>query len=133
MAETATATATADRPDEATLARLRALAHLLDDAFRIPGTSVRFGLDPVVGVLPVAGDGVTTLLSLYVILEGIRLGAPAGLVAKMVAVLAVDAVVGSIPLIGPLFDARWKANAWNVRLLVDHLEARRPAADAARR
>lgn len=119
------APATADGPvDEAVLARLQTLAYVLDDAFRIPGTNVRFGLDPVVGVLPVGGDAVTTLLSLYVVLEGVRAGAPPGLVARMVAILVVDAVVGSIPLVGPLFDARWKANARNVELLVEHLETR---------
>lgn len=99
------------------------MSRLLDDAVRIPGTDVRVGLDPVLGILPVVGDSVAGLLSAYIIFEGYRADAPATLLAKMVALVAVDTVVGSIPVLGPVFDTFWKANTWNVDMLASHLES----------
>jgi hypothetical protein len=95
----------------------RALAHLLDDSVRIPGLGVRFGLDAVIGLVPGLGDLAGAILSGYVVLLGARLGAPKSVVLRMLGNVAVETVVGSIPLLGDLFDVGWKANLRNVALL----------------
>lgn len=102
---------------DSSLERVQNLSRLLDNAVRVPGTNYRIGLDPLVGLLPVVGDVPTTVASAYVVLEAARLGAPRETIARMVVNLGIDAVLGSIPLVGDLFDAVWKANARNVRLL----------------
>lgn len=106
------------------LARSRAVATLMDDAVRVPGTSVRVGIDPIVGVLPVAGDLLMALLSLYIVVEGLRLGVGARTAFRMVVNVALDVVVGSVPFVGDLFDAVWKANQRNVALIERHVEYR---------
>lgn len=111
---------------EASVRRARRVARLLDDAVRVPGTDFRIGLDPILSVLPVAGDTVGLAISLYVVLEAINARAPPSLLARMVAVIVVDATVGSIPVLGTLFDAVWKANTWNVAALERHVRDRRP-------
>lgn len=108
--------------DHPALARIRKVSHLLDESIRVPGTSIRFGLDPILGILPVVGDSVSSLISLYIIAEGYRADAPQQLLAKMIALAAVDFFVGSIPVVGPVFDAFWKSNTWSVGLLESHLE-----------
>ena len=113
-----------DHPD-AVIARLRAVSFWLDEAFEVPGTNHRIGLDPLLGLLPVVGDAPTTAVSAYVVAEAVALGVPRETLARMLATLALDATVGSIPVIGTLFDAVWKANARNVALL----EARTAAVD----
>ena len=110
--------------DRAMLKRIRVVSHALDDAFRVPGTNIRFGLDPVLGVLPGVGDSVASLVSLYIIAEGYRAGLPRSTLLKMLALVSVDTVVGSVPVLGTLFDAVWKANKWNVNTLESHLERR---------
>lgn len=122
MSELASATA-GGAGEPAAIRRVRIVAYLLDDAIRVPGTNYRVGLDPLVGVVPGLGDAATTLVSLYIVLEAVLADAPPRVLARMVAVVAVDAVFGSIPLVGTLFDAVWKANARNARLLADHLDA----------
>lgn len=116
---------------EATLDRLDRLSYLLDNSIRIPGTERRIGIDPLVGLIPVVGDLPTTGISAYIVLEAIRLGVPRATVARMLFNLAVDATVGSIPVVGDAFDAVWKANARNVALLESRLD--RPASGADRR
>ena len=110
-------------PAHPALPRLRALSKLLDSSLRVPGTNFRVGLDPLLGILPVAGDLVSSILSLYIIAEGYRAGASWSVLATIVALTAVDFLFGSIPFIGPVFDAFWKNNEWSVLLLEDHLEA----------
>jgi len=117
-----TATGGFDEVEHPELSRVRAVSTLLDDSLRVPGTDIRFGLDPVLGVLPVAGDSVSSLISLYIIAEGYWAGAPGSVLAKMGALAAVDFFVGSIPVIGPVFDAFWKNNKWNVNMLQEYLE-----------
>jgi hypothetical protein len=111
------ANASADDEAVARLRRIRRLSHLLDSAVAVPGTRFRVGLDPLLGLLPVVGDAPTTLLSAYVVAEAAALGAPRATLARMVGNLVVDAVVGSVPLVGDVFDAAWRANERNVRLL----------------
>lgn len=99
------------------LAAARALARLLDSAFTVPGTSFTIGLDPLIGLIPAGGDLIGALLSGYIVLTGLRLGAPGSVVARMLANIAIDTAVGSIPILGDLFDAGWRSNDRNVRLL----------------
>lgn len=105
------------------LQRVNRLASLLDDRFRIPGTRIRFGLDPLIGLIPGIGDAVSLGSSLWMVAEARAAGAPAGLILRMVWNLLVDAVLGSIPLLGDLFDLAYKANRRNLELLRRHLES----------
>ncbi|WP_380679651.1 DUF4112 domain-containing protein [Salinigranum sp. GCM10025319] len=98
------------------LRRARRVATLLDDAVTVPGTGVKIGLDALVGLLPLSGDLVTAVCSLYIVVEAVRSGVPRGVVVRMLGNVAVDLVVGSIPVVGDLFDVVWKANRRNVRL-----------------
>jgi hypothetical protein len=107
---------------EARIARIDALANLLDTAVLIPGTNIRFGLDAVIGLIPGIGDAITTVLSLYIVNEARALGAPPLLVARMVANVALDGIVGAVPLVGDAFDVAWRANRRNMKLLRDHLD-----------
>ena len=91
------------------IARLDALASLLDTAVLIPGTNVRFGLDALIGLVPGIGDAVTTLLSLYIVGEARALGAPRHLILRMLGNVALDGLVGAVPLAGDVFDVMWRA------------------------
>ena len=103
------------------LRRSRKVSHLMDEAVRVPGTDYRVGLDPILGVAPVGGDAVALVLSLYPILEAARHDLPKSTIARMLLNVTLDATVGSIPVLGTLFDAVWKANERNVRLMERHL------------
>ena len=111
--------------DEARLKRVRLLSRLLDEQFRIPGTTHRVGLDGLIGLIPGVGDAAGTLLSAYILYEAIRLGAPPSVLLRMAANIGIDAVVGAIPVAGDLFDMAWKANKKNAALLHAHLAAQR--------
>jgi hypothetical protein len=100
--------------------RLAKLAYWLDGWFRIPGTNWRMGLDGLVGLIPGVGDGITTALAAYIVLEAHRLGVPKTMLIRMIRNVAIDGLVGTIPLIGDLFDFRWKANRKNILLLNEH-------------
>ncbi len=104
------------------IARLDALATLLDTAFILPGTNVRFGLDALIGLVPGIGDAVTTAMSLWIVHEAHQLGAPSHVIARMLGNVALDSVVGAVPLIGDAFDVMWRSNRRNMRLLQDWLE-----------
>lgn len=99
------------------MTRLRTLARVLDDALRIPGTRIRFGLDPLLGLFPGAGDAVTGAVATYAIVVAAKLGAPPSVILRMALNILVDVVLGAIPLLGDLFDLGWKSNRKNVRLL----------------
>ena len=104
------------------LIRLEALATLMDAAITIPGTKIVMGLDAFIGLVPVIGDAITSIVSGYIIWEARRLGAPRLLVARMSANAAFDAVIGSVPIAGDVFDVAFKANRRNVALLRRHIE-----------
>jgi hypothetical protein len=112
---------TRSRSREERVARLDALATLLDTAFILPGTNVRFGFDALIGLVPGIGDAITTAISLYIVHEARQLGAPAHLILRMLAIVAVDGFVGAVPLVGDAFDVLWRANRRNVRLLREWL------------
>lgn len=103
---------------------LERLADWLDTRFRIPGVGWRFGLDSIIGLVPGVGDGVTALLSLYIIGRAHQLGGSPWLLARMGWNVAVDTLLGAIPIVGDLFDLAHKANAKNLRLLLRDLERR---------
>ena len=107
--------------DEAAVRRMQVVAYALDDSIEIPGTNVRVGLDPLLGLLPVAGDAVSAAFSAYVILESARLGVPYSTLVRMVANVSLDFAVGAIPVVGDLFDAVWKANRRNLELALAEL------------
>ncbi len=86
------------------LARLDALATLLDTAFILPGTNVRFGFDAIIGLVPGIGDAITTAISLYIVHEARQLGAPLHVIMRMLANVAVDGFVGAVPVFGDAFD-----------------------------
>ncbi|MBP0006294.1 MAG: DUF4112 domain-containing protein [Cyanobacteria bacterium SBC] len=107
-----------------TLKQLRRLSHLLDNAIPIPGTPYRFGLDPLLGMVPGGGDVAGALLSAYIILQSARLGLPKASLGRMFLNVLTEMVLGVIPLLGDLFDFAWKANAKNVELLESHVRDR---------
>ena len=112
---------TRTRSREERVARLDVLANLLDTAFILPGTNVRFGFDALIGLVPGVGDAITTAISLYIVLEARQLGAPAHLILRMLANVVVDGFVGAVPLVGDAFDVLWRANRRNVWLLREWL------------
>ena len=97
------------------------LAHLLDDAFRIPGTSLRFGLDGIVGLIPGLGDILGGLASCILLVAAWVRGAPYVTLARMVVNIGIEVLLGAVPLLGAIFDVAWKANRRNYRLLERHL------------
>lgn len=101
--------------------RLDRLATLLDNSIRIPGTRIRVGLDGLIGLVPGIGDSLMLLAGLYVVLRARMLGAPMSIILQMLVNLALDFVVGSVPVLGDLFDIAFKANIRNVDLLRDWL------------
>ncbi len=99
------------------LKRLDSLAYLLDNSIPIPGTGARVGLDALIGLVPGIGDVAGTAMSGYIVMQAARMGAPASVIARMVMNVGIETVVGSVPFLGDLFDAGWKANARNIKLL----------------
>ena len=93
------------------------LAFYLDGLFRIPGTDWRFGLDGLIGLIPNVGDRITTFVSFYILLAGVRYGVPKITHLRMAFNIAVDYLVGSIPVIGDAFDFVWKSNHMNMNLI----------------
>jgi len=103
--------------------RLRALRHtarLLDSAFQVPGTSYRFGLDPILGLVPGLGDLVSPIFTVGILWQAYNLGIPRVVQLRMLGNVAIDALVGTVPLVGDLFDFAWKSNDLNMALLDKH-------------
>ena len=102
---------------EQRFARLEALAKLLDVAFILPGTNIRYGIDGLIGLIPVVGDIVTTAISLWLVREARQLGAPWHVTTRMLGNVALDGAVGAVPLLGDAFDVMFRANIRNMKLL----------------
>jgi hypothetical protein len=102
---------------EQRLARLDALAKLLDIAFILPGTKIRYGVDGIIGLIPVVGTVIATALSLWLVREARALGAPWHVTTRMLGNVAIQGVVGTVPVAGDAFDVLFRANMRNVRLL----------------
>ncbi len=107
---------------EATLARLEALAKVMDSAFLLPGTNVRMGFDALLGIIPVIGDLIGQAISSYLIWEAKRLGVSRFTLWRMIGNSAIDTVVGFIPFVGDAFDVVFRSNTKNLALLRSHLE-----------
>jgi hypothetical protein len=103
------------------LARLEAMAKLLDGAFVIPGTTIRIGLDGIIGLVPVAGDLVSGLISSYLIWEARRLGASRWVIGRMMTNMLIDTTLGAVPVVGDAFDVVFRTNLRNMALLRAHL------------
>lgn len=112
--------------------RLARLAWLLDSSIPIPGTRFTIGLEALIGLFPVIGDAIGVFLSSYIVREAATLGVPRSILARMVFNVALEGVVGMIPLAGDVFDAAYKANQRNVRLLNAWLEHPRAAQRSSR-
>ncbi len=102
---------------EQRLARLDALAKLLDVAFILPGTNIRYGIDGIIGLIPVVGDIIVTAISLWLVREARALGAPWHVTARMLGNVAIQGLAGTVPFAGDAFDVLFRANVRNVRIL----------------
>jgi Domain of unknown function (DUF4112) len=111
------------------LKRMRQLSQLLDGAIVIPGTKQRIGLDPLLGLIPGGGDTVSAALSGYIIIEAARMGLPRPALMQMVMNLVIDTVVGSVPVVGDIFDVVSKANLRNMQIVESHAKLPSPSAN----
>lgn len=112
--------------DESRLEQLEGLAHLLDTRWQVPGTSWRFGIDGVAGLLPGVGDMATGIVSVYLIWQAKRMGVPRSLLLRMAGNVGLDVLLGSVPVLGSIFDFAFKSNVRNLRLLHRHLDRKTP-------
>ena len=101
------------------LQRIRWVSNLLDQCITLPG-GMRIGIDPIVGLIPAVGDLAATAMSLYLVYEAARLGLPKRILVRMLGNVALESLMGTFPLLGDLFDAVWKANMRNLRLVELH-------------
>ncbi len=115
------------------LAKLKTIARRLDALFRIPGTRLTVGIDNLLGFIPVIGDAAALAPALWLVWRAQQLGATPGALIVMLGNLAIDLVVGSVPLIGDLFDIAYNANIRNMRLLEANLNKRTTRARAVMR
>lgn len=121
MSTAFTGTIPVDLTREGTLKRLEWLAWFTDSAIRVPGTSRTFGADGLLSAVPGVGSLAGTGISLYVLAEALRHRVPARVLARMGLNVAIDTMVGAVPVAGVLFDMAFKANQRNLNLLRDHL------------
>ena len=105
--------------NEEKLLRLKRLSHNLDEAITIPGTERKIGIDPIIGLIPGGGDLIGGVISIYIMYAGIKMGMPKATIIRMFGNVALEFVIGCIPIIGDLFDATWKSNQRNVKLIED--------------
>lgn len=110
---------------------MRKWSVLLDSAFRVPGTNLTFGLDPLLGLIPVLGDLTTPIFAALLLLHAVRLRIPKIVQLRMLMNAAIDLVIGVVPVVGDVFDFGWKANVRNLALLERHAhpDARATASD----
>jgi hypothetical protein len=116
-------------PDEklpADLVALRKFARLMDEAFPLPGTNIRVGLDAVIGLIPGIGDVVGGVLSTWIVAGALRHRVPARIIARMVLNICIDLLFGAVPVAGDVFDFLFEENMKNMRLLEKHRDRRRP-------
>jgi Domain of unknown function (DUF4112) len=106
---------------EATLRRIRTLARITDGLIAIPGTGKKIGIDPIIGLITGGGDSLGFIMSTYILLESLRYKLPKETLVRMLSNVAIDAVVGTVPFLGDLFDFVWGANTKNLKLLEAHL------------
>jgi hypothetical protein len=102
---------------EGRLALARGLARLMDTAFEVPGTRIRFGLDAILGLIPGVGDAIGSVIGGYIVIVGSQLGVPRIVIWQMMLNLGIDAAIGVVPVVGDMLDIGWKANVKNVALI----------------
>ncbi len=122
MEWTAKATSS-QRTAQARLKRLRQLAWWIDGAFELPGTGFRFGLNSIIGLLPVGGDLALGAISLYIVYEAVQLGIPRPILARMIGSVVLEVAGGSVPILGDLFDMILKANLRNIKIIEHYLRS----------
>jgi hypothetical protein len=108
------------RTRRASLQRIDMLARLFDTAFMLPGTNIRFGIESIMRLVPGIGDAAASALSCYLLYEAHQLNVPSHIFARLVTNVAIEGVVGAVPLIGDLFDVGFRANRRNVKILQDY-------------
>ena len=112
-----------NHPQAAKVKQLRQLSNLLDNAFRVPGTSYGIGIDPLIGLIPGGGDFLGGLISVYIVFSAAMMGLPRETLTRMASNIVFDSLAGTVPVFGDLFDVAWKANSKNMDLLENHLES----------
>lgn len=110
-------------PEHAELARLERLGRVMDSAIAVPGTNIRVGLDPILGLIPGLGDWAGALASGYILVRSAALGAGRATLLRMAGNIGVDVLVGTVPVLGDIFDLGFRANQRNLELLRKHLAA----------
>jgi hypothetical protein len=113
--------------NQRSLDALRRMARLFDAQFRVPGTEIRFGIDPLIGLVPGIGDLASPVLTVAMLWHAAKLRVPKVVLLRMVVNALIDAGAGAIPVVGDLFDFAWKATEWNMALLERHAMPGRPA------
>jgi hypothetical protein len=106
---------------------LRGLQRLLDEAFHVPGTNLRFGIDPIIGLVPWVGDVLTAVLSCAIVVQAHHMRLPRVVQMRMLLNIGIDVVIGVVPLVGDVADVFWKSNTMNMALLESHAAEVRPA------
>jgi hypothetical protein len=107
------------------LKKVDRMARLLDAEFSIPGTNIRFGWDPIIGLIPVVGDVLSMLPQFYMLYIGLRLGVSKGTMLEMLSNILIDGLVGTVPIVGDLIDAAFKSNLRNAQLLSEAIRKKR--------
>lgn len=107
-------------------ARVDAMEKVLERSFHFPGTKIPFGLDTVVGLVPVLGDVVTAAMGAYIVWEARNLGMSKWQLIRMAANVGVDTAIGAVPLVGDVFDFVWRSNSKNLRIIKKHLDKHHP-------
>lgn len=111
-----------NKPIPAQLQKIARFVKLMDSQFKIPGTKITFGLDPIIGMVPYLGDLVDYGISAYILVSMVKSGASSRVVAKMIGNITIDGLIGLIPFLGKIFDVFYKANRRNLTLAVEHFE-----------
>ena len=111
-----------EEQNEEKLIRLKLLSNRLDEIITIPGTKYKIGIDPIIGIIPVVGDLLGSIISIYIIYSGSKMGLSSRVVAKMGLNLGLDFVIGLTPFLGDILDMGWKANKRNVELIEKNIK-----------
>ncbi|MDC0526410.1 DUF4112 domain-containing protein [Euryarchaeota archaeon] len=111
-----------EEQNEEKLIRLKLLSNRLDEIITIPGTKYKIGIDPIIGIIPVVGDLLGSIISIYIIYSGSKMGLSSRIVAKMGLNLGLDFVIGLTPFLGDILDMGWKANKRNVELIEKNIK-----------
>jgi hypothetical protein len=110
-----------EEQNEERLLRLKLLSNRLDEIITIPGTKYKIGIDPIIGTIPIIGDLLGSIISIYILYSGSKMGLSSRIIAKMSLNIGFDFVLGLIPIIGDIFDMGWKANKRNVKLIENNI------------